>query len=605
MERLSQQFKRISLPRLAVAAILALCAAWGLGRFLDPAASEAGRLLRRALGFLCCFALLLFPLPGEKRARRVLGGFSFLLSLALVMGKAVSDTNMLIPMLRPARELMRTLAILAGFTAFFTALLARALAFLEQRPLRGRVWSERALRRAFFLNWLLIFLSWLPALLAYYPGIYSYDVVAQTGQAVTGRYSRILPPLHTWLWSLFLKLGGRVGVEPLLLYSLAQMLALSAILAAALRFLMRRGVSLWLQLAALAFFALNPATAILSMAMTKDVLFAGLFVLVVLLLLERSVGGGKGSGPGLALTALAAGLMRSNIIYAALLWLPAALGKRERRRRTALPLGVGLALFFLVNNGLYPALGVGDGSSAELLSVPMQQIANAVVNNYDGIAPGEREETDRYFYFDGLRWDYNPRFADPVKLSFRTENFDTDRAGFFSLWLRLLRSYPGEYVNAALALNLPYWYPLAETPDPYSQRIYIETGMYNNEYYAVERASRAPGLLALYERAADYSAFRERPLLNTLFSPSTPPWALLLCLTLLLARGKKETAAALGVPLGLWILYLFGPVSNFRYMFPLFLLYPLLLCLILQPERWESGGNLSRDSCKTGEEMIY
>ena len=105
----------------------------------------------------------------------------------------------------------------------------------------------------------------------------------------------------------------------------------------------------------------------------------------------------------------------------------------------------------------------------------MQQIARAAASN--DLTPEESAALDAYFGGADVAAAYNPRFADPVKSSFNTALFRSPggKRGFFALWVSLLRARPGEYLDAALTLDLPLWYPFADLTDPFSGRIYAET----------------------------------------------------------------------------------------------------------------------------------
>ena len=48
---------------------------------------------------------------------------------------------------------------------------------------------------------------------------------------------------------------------------------------------------------------------------------------------------------------------------------------------------------------------------------------------------------------------------------------------------------------------------------------------------------------------------------------------------------RKRCALVVLLPLLFWASFLIGPVSNMRYVFPLFSLYPILLCTALLPKR--------------------
>jgi len=98
----------------------------------------------------------------------------------------------------------------------------------------------------------------------------------------------------------------------------------------------------------------------------------------------------------------------------------------------------------------------------------------------------------------------------------------------------------------------------------------------------VEPASLLPGLRDAYERVADYSAL-DNPVAGIVFSPSSALWVIVMATYLLYASGSRRRALLVMLPLLFWLSFLIGPVSNMRYMFPLFCLYPLLVAAALQP----------------------
>jgi hypothetical protein len=135
-------------------------------------------------------------------------------------------------------------------------------------------------------------------------------------------------------------------------------------------------------------------------------------------------------------------------------------------------------------------------------------------------------------------------------------------------------------VDAFLSLNLPYWYPDSATVDVYSQRRYIETGICEMEWYPVTLQSKLPGLYKMYEKVASFEAFQNVPVAATVFSITTPFWLMLICLFLLFYKKKKQQMLLILPGMFLWLTFMAGPVSNFRYIFPIFCLYPLYIALV-------------------------
>ena len=444
----------------------------------------------------------------------------------------------------------------------------------------------------------LILLSFVVCYAAYYPGIFSYDMPEQTAMAL-GQIpvSRFHPPLHTYFWKVCLKLEGVLPVRAIVIASVIQMLFMTAVLVRTLVWMAGRQVSGWVLLIGLVFLLFNPIIGIFSIVLAKDVTFAGFFLLFVIRFAQLLTDRDRFLRSPISVLAIGADillccLLRNNAMYAFLVMVPVALLIPGRRRWVSgLVFLVPILLYLFINGPIYNALGVEEGNVREMYSVPVQQIARVAAREGDALDEGTRKEINRYLKYWKIRKKYNPRFADPVKATFKNDNYEEDKAGFFKLWLKLLRRYPGHFVDAFLDLNIPYWYPGADPIDLYSGRSYIETKIHPSPYYTFERPGRFPRLYDFYEKAANYSLFRKVPVLSAINALYFPIWFLLAGSLLLIRyfrrRGKGQLhRTLLFLPVILfWLTYLIGPVSNARYIFPIILMYPVILAAAVQPEQ--------------------
>ena len=516
-------------------------------------------------------------------------------AFAIVVGGEVYRTNSVAGLFSSPATAAVNLALFAVATIVCTATLlalVRVPAVLERRSPRPAP-AFFGQRRGLLVMWAIIFAAYLPCLLAYWPGLFSYDIPTQTNYIFTGHWTTQQPPLHTLLWAVFLKLEGVLGLKAITWFELAQMLFLSWSFAYVLSFLARRGVSRVAFAIACVFFALNPVMAVFSVVPVKDVLLAGVMgpLLVGVAQLVADPRAFFASAPrciGFGACALACCLLRSNMLVAFALF--AVIGcfafKDARKKATALFVAPVLAALVVVGP-VYGLANISAGSSA-IASLPFQQVVNVVRNHADELPESELAVVEGVLPAEKAAAAYNPRFADKVVRLFKGKESGTaalkdEIMALGKQWIAWGVRYPGDYLDAFLALNIPYWYPLAETPDPYSQRAYIETALWREtEYYSVQDASLLPDLRAAYERVADFSAL-SGPATRWLFSPSTAVWVVALA-ALLLYNGPRRRHALLALlPLLFWASFLIGPVSNMRYLFPLFSLYPLLVCAALQP----------------------
>ena len=169
---------------------------------------------------------------------------------------------------------------------------------------------------------------------------------------------------------------------------------------------------------------------------------------------------------------------------------------------------------------------------------------------------------------------YDRFFADPIKSDFNEHAFEENKGEFFRLWGRLFKKYPVVYGRAFLALNLPLWYPQME-----SVREYIETDNYSQDY-PVERKGWLPQVYSWYEDVSENKAvWMHLPVLRQLYAIGVPIWVLLFFSMWFGMSKRKAAVSVVGLSILLWMTYLLGPVSSFRYAEPLLLTYPLWFAL--------------------------
>ena len=454
-------------------------------------------------------------------------------------------------------------------------------------------------RTGMLVVWAVMFAAWLPCLLAYWPGSFAYDIPTQTDYIVNGAWTTQQPPLHTLIWALFLNLEGVLGLRAITWYELFQMAFLSWSFAYTLHYLAQQNTSRILWIIAGVFFTLNPVIALFSITPVKDTLLAGTLCLLLvgvaqLISDQEAFIASKPRCVGLGACVVACCLLRANMLVALALFAVIFVAISRGKRLAALAVfGIPLLLTAVIVGPGYSLAGITPGSSA-IASVPFQQVVNVVRNHEGELSEEELECVDAILPVDTAVERYNPRFADSVVRLFKGKETGTaalreELADLARLWLSWIVRYPTDCIDAFLSLNIPYWYPFAATPDPYSQRAYIETDIWKTtDSYDVELDSKAPLLHDAYEAVADYSAL-DNPVTNALFSPASVIWVIVLATYLLYCSGSRKRALLCLLPLLFWLSFMIGPVSNMRYVFPLFCLYPLLACAALQPARMFSG----------------
>lgn len=512
----------------------------------------------------------------------------FLFACNIVFGRAIYAANSIAMLIDSGKHVVTMVLQFLLYTALGTGLcffIWYLIDFLKRKRFQiYKQWRFLKSRYVFWGCWLATFLAWLPCYLSYYPGILSYDSNVQTLMARRiWPWTTHHPPIHTFLWKVCLSAGYKIGIEPIVIYSLLQMLVLSGCLAFVIKYLINRGCNNFIVVFAFCFFAFNPVIAILSFAMTKDIYFAAALMLMSINLLELV------RDPNtflkkpvyclsFVLFTVISCLLRNNFIYAYILLFPILfIMLRKASKKVFMIILAPIVLTMLCTRLVYPFANIEKGDTKESLSVPMQQIA--LVAETEALSEEVLEEIERYIPDTSV---FNPRFADPIKFVFSEEEFNQNSSDFFRLWFKLFIKYPTRYIDAFLSLNIPLWYTETDWIDPFSERMYIETYIYDGSY-TFERNSILPGLYEFYEKIADGRSFENLPGISCLLSINMPVWILLFTILYLLTQKENKKICVPIMYLFLWLTYMAGPVSCLRYIFPVMLPYPIFLWMILEP----------------------
>ena len=514
--------------------------------------------------------------------------FSIIISLVLVIGKKIYLYNSINSLFISSKALLINTITLIGFIKLFTEVLTTIFKKITTLKIKEKLWKIYNHKHFTLILALIIFICWIPYFLAYYPGIASYDAGTQTFQINRGitSFTKFHPPLHTFIYGLCINIGKVTKIDGLALYSIIQMIFIALVLAKLVKFLIDKKTYNWIILLAIMFFTINPVVSIFSMSMTKDVCFAGMFILFIMELynlitnFDNYLNSYKNIIKWILITVIMC-LFRNNAIYVILLFFPIIfIIFRKYYKKLILVLGIPIILYFLINNNLYSFIGIQDGDPKEMLSIPIQQIARIVYKHDNKISNKDKKIIKKFFAYDEIKIKYNYRYADPIKDKFNTDYYIKHKNEFYSLWSKYLLKYPSSYISTFLSLNLPYWYIDADTNDKYAKRVYIETVMRGDDIFLPVRKSKFPWLLTKLEKIESFEFFEKIPLVSTIFSISFPIWFVLFTIFSLLFKKYYKIVLVILPMVFLWLTYIAGPVSNFRYMLPIFLLYPFLLAII-------------------------
>lgn len=459
----------------------------------------------------------------------------------------------------------------------------------------------------------LTFLAWLPGFLAYYPAVCAYDIPVQLGQVLSGRYIDHHPIAHTLLIKGAMDLGQNVfgsvnsGIG---CYALFQMGLLAAAFAFGMYCLYRHSVKrIWLIIIQL-FCMLYPFHVYMSISVTKDTIFTAFF-LVSLLALSEVLAGRKAYAPVFFMAGIGMILFRNNGKYAFLVLLvfllPAFVFGKNRRSFWGKLLLLAAGTFLVGNlalSGIFKATGAEQGDKREMLSLPIQQLSRTMI--YHGgvdVLPeddGTMADRDRAlindFILDEAYRDYRADFTDPVKRHTNTYVARYRAKDFLTTYIGLFLQFPGDYLNAALAVDAGYLYPgdvshayINAQPGQAAGGGYVQTrwdeGTLNEA--GIYKDSKWPALWNRMEKWADDNAYLQFPVVKYLFVPGVWIWLYLLLAGWLLLHRNFAKCIPLTLVFGYFLTLLLGPTVQLRYLYPMMAAFPFLLTYLVNT--WDTG----------------
>lgn len=479
--------------------------------------------------------------------------------------------------------------------------------FLEKKMAEKQPAEEKREKAGFV--WLgsfgLILLSRLPFLLAFYPGICAYDIMVQLGQVISGEYNLHHPLAHTLLLKLFYDFGSKVFGDPttgIAWMIMGQTVLLSVAMAFGVAFFYRRGMKkgwlLFLQIYWMGY----PFLPYLCISFTKDAVFAIFFLLQIVGLVALLEGKKRWQYDALYVSSsILMQFFRNNGIYAFLflegiLFLVLLFGKTDKKLYGKLFLEgvIGLAGGLLCLSLMTKATGALQGDKREMLSVPIQQMARCML--YHGglyVLPeddGTMEEKDKALINDFLLYEsyrsYDEKLSDPVKSNTNTYVVRYRTMEFVRMYLHLLKQYPGDLVNAFLALNAGYIYLGDESHGRiYEIRemeglSYVHTRWDSNiEQYGIRQHSLAPRLKEKLISWANENGHLKIPVLKYLWVPAMIFWGYVLGFLNEIRKKRYRNCIPYALVAGYYATLFLGPAVQLRYLFPLLVAFPFLISL--------------------------
>lgn len=444
------------------------------------------------------------------------------------------------------------------------------------------------------LGWLrfsgIIFLLYIPVFFAVYPGFFVYDAQDELLQVMTRSFTTHHPLAHVLflggIISLVHKLTGSYNLG-IACYTVIQMGIMAGIFGWCVGKLKNRGLKKGYVALTVLYFGLCPVLVMFSLCSAKDGLFAGMLLIMVVMLSEllrapESFMASKGKMALLAAASLLMMLLRHNGVYAFIVFsLVLVVYLKRYWKKLLVYLALIFGAYLIVHNALTLVLSADASENQEILTVPISQMARVYQNNKDSLPEEEKEILYRYLSDEALQ-QYTPKVSDGVKVHFNNQAFAQDKGSFLKLWLKWGAENPFTYLNAWFMTSYGFWYP-DTVIDVYRGNTVFTYTYEDSSYFGYEveqpgtRQSILPGLNEIYRRMSLEIFQQKVPVVSMLFSPGFLFWVTAFCLCFWAYQKRMEKVVPYLSVICCYITVLLGPTYLVRYVVYFWAVLPLLL----------------------------
>ncbi|WP_155828103.1 DUF6020 family protein [Butyrivibrio sp. VCB2006] len=439
--------------------------------------------------------------------------------------------------------------------------------FLNTKPAFGGT-------RAVLIIAAICFLFWLPYFLYEYPGIMTADSLVQYAQfAGDEPVSNHHPIIHTLLIKLFHDIAMGITGNPqigIACYTLFQMIFMAVCCGILICHIRSRK----LQIIALLFYALVPFNAVFMVTVWKDIICAGLTMLLLCCVIdlrqrqELSIR----LWVHFVILSILFSLFRSNAWYAFLAWVPFLLiAVRKNIKRAVCSVAIIILVVVALKGPVMTSAGVAQPDLVESLSVPVQQIARMMVDDRK-LDEEDLKLIEEVIDTTYIRELYAADFADNIKELVRAghpEKIEENKFEYFKLWFRINAENPGTSVRAWYDLNGGYINP------DVSIKVGEIDGIMNNEF-GLFWDPKIGGKLVVKGKEIALKLGDFVPLYGMLWSIGTYTWLLIIATGVCIYK-KRPILGKVLLLFQVGTLLIAAPVVDFRYGYGIVMTMPLWL----------------------------
>ena len=473
-----------------------------------------------------------------------------------------------------------------GFLIFGGGLLAAYYAVMwyqrhvTEHPVRL---SDRALFCAVFIPLTAVGIFWL---LVYYPGVGMYDtisVIADSGYRIASQ--------HPWFYCFLIKclikvvfLFGGDYEAVLVSEGILQVLISAALCSYCIVWLRRKGLSRLPVTVISLYLIFDPMLNMYRVALFKDLLYAYLLILWMLLLYDIWESRGEALQNIRTMVYISIllifSLVRNNGTYvSAFILICMLIAFRKQWRRLAVLAGV--LILVMGGSSLFQKAHSVQHLFKETIGIPLQQVAAAVT------ADGPIDDEDLRFIDEALPVDfikehYDPYNADRLKWGgapINNQFLNSHKVEFLKVWLHMLPENFRTYVSAYLRATYGFWATGSEGIKRYDT-IYVEalSSWFEENRIDIQCIFPEPLQQKLFTLTYDSTM--------TALSEGQLFWLFIFAMCLLMLFNRKSICLIAAPAIGCWLtLMISTPIAHqWRYTLYFAIMAPVILGLTIAKE---------------------
>ena len=465
-------------------------------------------------------------------------------------------------------------------------------------------------RFSFIVNFILIFTVYLLFLLKFYPGILTFDSYNELSQVqgillLMNNHSI----LHTEVLMIFYKIGNifnsvNLGV---FLYMLFQISLMSFVFSYVLKFMAKHKVPVLIRILSLLFFMFHPINIIYSICLWKDIFFSLSIIIFTVLIYyltkDNNYFMNKKNIIIFAIISLLVMYLRNNGLYVVFITFIVLYIKYRKSIKRILSVFVSIImLYFISKTIIFNVFNIKGVEIKEALSMPSQAIARIYRNN--NISKEEKKEIEK-FYSNRIGEVYIPIIADNTKNEMNQKYVKDNFGKYVLLNIKLFFTHNKEYMESFLSNNYGYYYMNTYYSPLFIQKTDLNGVVHNDKignftlYMSIVSLLTIIMIIVLWNLnnkknillfgllipvlLSLSTSIKDNSILTLLFSIG---FYSTICFILYVYNKKNKVNTSIYIPtIILWVTMLLSPVySEFRYLYPMFLLIPIYLGLTFRRE---------------------